>query len=101
VVLAACRGARDPRQIDSDLDGYGNACDADYTNDGVVGAPDLVLFQAAFDSRTGDPEYHPAIDADSDGVIGGEDLAIFASRFGAAPGPSGRDCAGAIPCLFP
>jgi hypothetical protein len=100
-VLDACAAARDPRQIDSDLDGYGNACDADYTNDGVVGAPDLVLFQAAFDSRTGDPEYHPAIDADSDGVIGGEDLAIFASRFGAAPGPSGRDCAGAIPCLFP
>jgi hypothetical protein len=99
--LDACVTTPDPRQADSDLDGYGDACDADFTNDGVVGAPDLVILGQAFGSRAGDPEYAPAADGDGDGAIGADDLARLAARFAGAPGPSGRDCAGSVPCLFP
>jgi hypothetical protein len=100
-VLDVCVATPDARQIDVDLDGYGNACDPDYTNDGVVGVPDLLILQRAFGRLAGDPAFLPAADADADGVIGSDELILLVSRFNGAPGPSGRDCAGSIPCLFP
>jgi hypothetical protein len=35
-------------QCDTDLDGYGNACDADINNDGIVGGPDYGPVTANF-----------------------------------------------------
>src|SRR5262245_51564982 len=43
-----CLGVYNPDQLDTNQDGYGNACDADYDNDGVVEAPDFLLFGPAF-----------------------------------------------------
>jgi len=77
----------DPAQVDSDGDGYGNACDPDYDNDGAVGNPDFAALLRAFGTRRGDEGYDPAVDANADGAIGNPDYAIFRSFFGRAPGP--------------
>jgi hypothetical protein len=78
---------------DTDQDGYGNACDADLNNDGVVDSTDLTLFGSLF-TTTG------ASDADlnCDLIAGGPDYATFGLSYLLAPGPSGLDCAGTVPC---
>ena len=82
-------------QCDTDQDGYGNACDPDINNDGIVGGPDYGPITASF----GDPG-HPTNPADvnCDGVVGGPDYGPVTQKFGGAPGPSGLSCAGTIPC---
>jgi hypothetical protein len=87
-----------PDQIDADLDGYGNRCDPDFDNNGVVGASDLGLFRIHFGYVEGDPEYDLLYDLDTNGGIGAADLGIFRRFFGLPPGPSGLACAGRIPC---
>lgn len=93
-----CVSQPNPGQVDSDLDGFGNACDGDYNNDGSVGAPDFGLFRAAYMTSTGQAGYDPRIDANSDGGIGPSDFLIFKNLYLRAPGPSGLACAGVIPC---
>lgn len=88
--------APSPRACDTDLDGYGNSCDADYNNDGIVGAPDFPTFVNAF-GTTGAPGFHVA-DHNCDGVVGAPDFPTFSSSFGNPPGPSGLPCAGTITC---
>lgn len=93
-----CLGTSNASQTDSDQDGYGNACDPDVNNDGVVGGPDFAFFRAAFGSRCGDPEYDPVADFNDDCVVGGPDFSVFAAHFGGGPGPSAHVCAGTVPC---
>ena len=85
-------------QLDSNQDGYGNACDADYDDDGLVGSPDWILLAKAFGATSGSPSYDAALDADGNGVIGTAEFALVGSWFGDPPGPSGLACAGTIPC---
>jgi hypothetical protein len=40
-------------QADSDFDGYGNACDADYDNDATVGGTDFIRFKQLFNQAPG------------------------------------------------
>jgi hypothetical protein len=70
-------------QLDTDGDGYGNACDADLNNDAIVNFADLALFRQKF--GTNDPN----TDFNGDGIVNFADLAIFRRMFGKAPGPSG------------
>ena len=83
-------------QCDTDNDGYGNACDADLTNDYVVGVPDFTTFANEFQS-SGAPG-SIASDFNCDGVVGVPDFTTFSSSFQGTPGPSGLSCAGVIPC---
>jgi sugar lactone lactonase YvrE len=76
-------------QTDTDGDLVGNACDADYNNDGEVGGPDFVALGRAFGSTTGGVNFDPRIDANDDGVIGGPEFALLGASFGGGPGPSG------------
>jgi hypothetical protein len=81
------------RQMDPDLDGYGNSCDADFDQDGDVGQDDLDFFYGCSD---------PVCDLDEDGFVGSiADFLAFRALFGFPPGPSGLPCAGTVPCLPP
>ena len=70
-------------QRDTDDDGYGNRCDADFDNNGIVNFKDLAYIKARF--GTSDPN----ADLDGNGIVNFADLAITKSLFGKAPGPSG------------
>ncbi len=69
-------------QLDSDGDGYGNACDADLNNDGFVNSLDLALMRGMFGKRG------VAGDLNGDGIVNSLDIKLFANLFGKAPGPS-------------
>lgn len=82
-------------QQDSDQDGFGNVCDADFNDDGVVGAGDVALIASrAGVLAAGNEEF----DLDSSGVVGANDVARAANASGQPPGPSGLACAGVAPC---
>ena len=89
-------------QCDTDGDGYGNACDPDISNDGVVGGPDYgpitACFGAVVDCTLDPPDPCCVADVNCDGVVGGPDYGPITAHFGGSPGPSGLSCAGTIPC---
>ena len=93
-----CLETPNPDQRDTNLDGFGNVCDADFDGDGLVGLPDRGTLLAHFGFRAGDPQYDPDLDVNGDGDIGNPDLGSLKRSFGLPPGPSGLDCAGTIPC---
>ncbi len=69
-------------QHDADGDGYGDACDGDLNNDGVVNTVDLGLVKNNFGKRG------RLGDANGDGVVNAVDLGLVKRTFGKAPGPS-------------
>lgn len=80
-----CIAAPNADQIDTDDDGFGNACDADFDNNCVVNFVDLGVLRSAFFSA------NPLTDLNNDGVTNFVDLGILRSAFFAPPGPSGLD----------
>jgi hypothetical protein len=93
-----CLGIANADQTDSDLDGFGNACDADYNGDGSVGLGDFGIFTAAYGATSSDDHYDARVDHNADGNIGLLDFGVFSQRWGNPPGPSGLACAGSVPC---
>jgi hypothetical protein len=81
-------------QNDTSSDGYGNACDSDWDNNGPTGATDLGLWKTHFGHVNVD-----ALDLDIDcdeppnQAVGPVDLGCWKVGFGGPPGPSGRPCA--------
>jgi hypothetical protein len=73
-------------QVDTDRDGYGNLCDADFNNDGTVTGSDFTIFSTAFNS--GDE----LTDMNGDGTVTGSDFTLFVSGFNGPPGASGLNC---------
>ena len=80
-------------QIDTDQDGFGNACDPDWDNSGLVGGADFGLWKLALDSSPGDPNYNPDIECHNNSTIGGTDFGCWRLWQGLGPGPSGLYCA--------
>jgi hypothetical protein len=105
-----CTVVANATQLDVNLEGFGNICDPDITDDGVVGGPDWILFSGSCFGKTVGPGacspspdcVHDPTCAESDftgdGVVGGPDYLILGMSFGMAPGPSGLACAGSVPC---
>jgi uncharacterized membrane protein len=62
-----------------DLTPSAPACPADFDNDGEVGAADLSLLLASWDS------VNPDVDLDGDKVIGAADLSLLLAAWGACP----------------
>jgi prepilin-type N-terminal cleavage/methylation domain-containing protein len=69
-------------QLDADADGYGNACDPDLNQDGVVNVIDLARLKSVFFTTD------PVADLNGDGVVNVADLAILKRSFFRKPGPS-------------
>jgi hypothetical protein len=100
-----CPLVASPTQIDTNLDGFGNLCDADLDaygtrGNGVVGINDINAIARRFGlPAPGIEEF----DLDASGAIGLADGSRAASLFGKPPGPSGYSCAGtAVPvCPVP
>jgi hypothetical protein len=70
-------------QRDTDHDGFGNRCDPDLNNDGVVEYADLQMLSSLFETN------NATADFDADGVVYWPDLQIMFGMFFSAPGPSG------------
>lgn len=78
-----CTLVPNPTQRDTDADGYGNFCDPDFDNDGLIGFVDQAMMKSRF--FTADPD----ADLDGDGIVGFGDLVIMKALFFGLPGPSG------------
>ncbi|MEM9055869.1 MAG: choice-of-anchor B family protein [Pseudomonadota bacterium] len=79
-----CTLMANPAQRDTDGDGFGNFCDPDLNNDGVVNFEDLALMRQAFFSM-GDLD----ADLNGDGLVNFVDLGLQKTLFFQPPGPSG------------
>ena len=71
-------------QRDTNGDGFGNLCDADFNGNGVVDPFDFSLLK----SRFGQPGF-PDQDLNGNGIVDPFDFSKLKSNFGQAPGPSG------------
>jgi hypothetical protein len=78
-----CINIANADQRETDGDGYGNRCDADFDNSGFVNITDLGIFKSRFGTSNADA------DLDGNGFVNITDLGIFKSLFGKPPGPSG------------
>lgn len=78
-----CRWMPNETQVDSDGDGLGNFCDADFNNDGWVNFGDLVLFQTEWIYGS-NGEGTSDCDMNADGVLNYGDLNLFIKHFGQA-----------------
>ncbi len=78
-----CTSVANTDQIDTDEDGFGNVCDADFNNNGIVDPFDLSRLK----SRIGDTDA-PDEDLDGNGVVDTSDLSTLKLEFGKKPGPS-------------
>lgn len=93
-VIDTCSTVPNAGDCDSDVDGYGNACDGDFNNDGLHTGGDITPFIQALQASD------LAGDQNCDGLLTGGDITPFIGALQAAanPGPSGLACAGTIPC---
>jgi hypothetical protein len=92
-------------QGDADRDGFGNACDGDFDQNGLIDLRDFSIFLSCLQGRAG-PEDDPACkesDMDGDGAVSEVDFDYFSAGLkNARPGPSGLACAeGALPPTLP
>jgi hypothetical protein len=85
-----CSDASNAGQDDTDGDDCGNLCDADYTQDGVIGFADFGQFAVAF-NVAGNPLQQHSEPVDPGRVVGFADFGYFASVFNVpgSVGPSG------------
>ena len=84
-----CTVVENASQCDSDGDGFGNHCDADFNNDGFVNFVDLGLLRVGFFGTSDEPDYNE-LDLNCDGAINPMDLGVFRTLFGSTPGPAGN-----------
>lgn len=70
-------------QTDSDEDGWGNACDADFNNDGTINLLDFSQLTDAFATA------NALFDLNEDGWVNLLDIARFRDQFLGSPGPAG------------
>jgi glucose/arabinose dehydrogenase len=79
-----CTLAVNADQRDTDQDGFGNLCDADLNNDGVINVLDLGLLKSEFFGSS------PDADFDGDGAVNVTDLGILKLSYFGAPGPGAQ-----------
>ncbi len=70
-----CRQTANAAQLDTDEDGYGNACDCDLDNDGRVNRSDYIIFRTYYNSN------EALADFNGDGSVNRSDYMILRSRW--------------------
>ena len=81
-------GTSIPRyQLDSDHDGYGNACDADLNNSGLVTTGDFGLLRSVLNELASFSPLSAAADLNASGTVTATDFAILRARLNTPPGP--------------
>lgn len=88
-----CTLLPNPKQRDTDGDGYGNLCDADFDGDGRVSDADIQRLVRAASRRLAAPDQ----DLDGDGRVDARDLAMAQLELHLAPGPSRRSTGSSSP----
>lgn len=93
-----CTALANGSQYDADDDGYGNICDGDFNNDGVIGGPDTAAYAACHGETlptTNGPTVDPACNRmnmngaqDDIGVINNADFILYRAQAAAGLGPS-------------
>ena len=68
-------------QLDTDNDGYGNRCDPDLNNDGLVTVTDFLILRARLNSADDDA------DLNGDGIVTVTDFLILRGMLNQSPGP--------------
>ncbi len=76
------RDAGGRSQLDADGDGYGNYCDADLNNSGLVTAIDYNALRSAINTAD------PVADLNGSGLVTATDFTILQNSLNLAPGPS-------------
>jgi len=79
-----CLNQSNPNQRDTDFDGYGNVCDADFNNNNIVDPLDFSLLKSVLGSPSA-----PDQDLNGNGIVDPLDFSVLKSLLGQAPGPSG------------
>lgn len=81
-VIDNCTNVNNEDQFDADSDGFGNRCDADFDNNGIVNSNDYLLFRSAVNT------VNPLYDINHDGLVSALDYAMFRLMINFPPGPS-------------
>jgi hypothetical protein len=95
-----CREVANPDQLDSnseeddntsipDIQHYGNVCDPDFDNDGVVSKKDKKKLKKYYNKNLPENKYY--LDLDGDTIISKEDINILRKYFRYSPGPGFGD----------
>jgi hypothetical protein len=77
-------GTAGPSQNNTDGDDYGNICDPDFNQNGIVDPVDFSVLK----SRFGQPGF-PDQDLNGNGIVDPVDFSLLKQMFGQPPGPSG------------
>ncbi len=78
-----CTSFANEDQRDTDGDGFGNACDPDFNNNGVVDVQDFSRLKSALGSDDA-----PDQDLNGNGIVDVLDFSTVKSMLGKPPGPS-------------
>ncbi len=81
-----CSEMANPTQDDTDQDGCGNLCDADYCNQGFVGHCAFGEFSFAFGTMDEEKVHGDPVSGET---VGYRDWGFFVGAWGSVPGPSG------------
>ena len=76
-------------QLDSDHDGYGNLCDADLNNSGLVTTADFAMLRSVLNELATYNALSAAADMNGSGTVTATDFAMLRARLNTRPGPSG------------
>ena len=84
-----CTDQSNPDQRDSNSDGYGNLCDADLNNSGLVTTADFAILRSVLNQSASASTTAADADLNGSGTVTTADFAILRAGLNAAPGPSG------------
>ena len=84
-----CTLASNASQLNADGDAFGNLCDADLNNSGLVTSADFALLRTVLGQSASTGAIAAAADLNGSGTVTTADFALLRGKLGKAPGPAG------------